>query len=178
MCPRFVRRLFIIGPSLVLGACSTLQSWVDASNAAGAMAASTGISYAATVNTCKAFHDNPRVTYSNFFGKPMALFHPLPLGGAGAAVPDFGINPTSLDEAKHPFSCVQDGPFTDGWYLQDIQGIAVKNPAMCPLGGSCDAFITRVCKAPGLAPPCANATTPTTGPMGCAVCGPVQYFPH
>jgi hypothetical protein len=173
-----VRLSCAIAASLLLGACSTLQSWVEASNAAGTIAANTGINYAATVNTCKGFRDNPRVTYSNFFGKPMALFYPLPLGGAASAVADFGINPTSLDESKHPYDCVQNGPFEDGWYLQDIQGIAVKNPAMCPLGGACDAFITRVCKAPGLAAPCTNATTPTTGPMGCAVCGPVRYYPH
>lgn len=173
-----VRSVCCIAASLLLGACSTLQSWVDASNAADAIAAGTGISYAAAVNTCKGFHDNPRVTYSNLLGKPMTTFYPLPQGGASGAVADFAINPTALDEGKHPYNCVQDGPFEDGWYLQDIQGVAVKNTAMCPLGGSCDAFITRVCKAPGLAPPCTNATTPTTGPMGCAVCGPIQYFPH
>lgn len=173
-----VRLLCGVGASLLLGACSTLQSWVDASNAADAIAAGSGISYTATVNTCKDFQINPRVAYSNFFGKPMMLFYPLPLGGAGAAVPDFDINPTSLDESKHPYNCVQYGPFEDGWYLQDIQGIAVRNTALCPKGGSCDAFITRVCKAPGLAAPCSNATTPTTGPMGCAVCGAIQFYPH
>ena len=100
----FVRPWSSIGASLLLGACSTLQSWVDASNAADAIAAGTGISYTATVNTCKGFHDNPRVTYSNFFGKPMMLLYPLPIGGAGAAVSDFGINPASLDEGKHQYS--------------------------------------------------------------------------
>jgi hypothetical protein len=171
-------RLMSMAAPFVLGACSTLQSWVDASNAADAIASGTGISYTSTVNTCKGFHDNPRVTYSNFLGKPVMLFYPLPLGGAAGPAIEFAINPTSLDEAKHPYNCVQDGPFKDGWYLQDIQGIAVKNPSMCTLGGSCDAFITRVCKAPGLAAPCTNAVTPITGPMGCAICGTVQVYPH
>ena len=167
-----------LGASLMLGACVTLQSWVDASNAADTIAAGTGISYTATANTCKGFQDNPRVTYSNWFGTPATLFQPLPEGGVTGPAIEFGINPTSLDETKHPYNCAQYGPFKDGWYLQDIQGVAVKNNAMCPLGGPCDAFITRVCKAPGLAPPCTNATTATTGPMGCAVCGAVQYYPH
>ncbi|HSV18747.1 MAG TPA: hypothetical protein VLR71_10080 [Casimicrobiaceae bacterium] len=173
-----IRLSWPVGAALLLGACSTLQSWVDASNAANTIAAGSGISYATTVNSCKGYHDNPRVTYSNVFGKPTMLFYPLPLGGADSTVTDFGINPTSLDESKHPYNCVEDGAFQDGWYLQDIQGIAVKTPSMCPLGGSCDAFITRVCKAPGLPAPCTNATTPMTGPMGCAVCGPVQFYPH
>ena len=170
-----------LGASLMLGACVTLQSWVDASNAADTIAAGTGISYTATANTCKGFQDNPRVTYSNLFGKPVMLFYPLPPGGATGAAAEFAINPASLDEGKHPYHCAQYGPFENGWYLQDIQGIAVKDtaaPTMCPLGGSCDAFITRICKAPGLAPPCTNATSATTGSMGCAVCGPVLFHPH
>jgi hypothetical protein len=173
-----VRSLCCIGATLLLGACSTLQTWVDASNAADTIAAGTGISYAATIDTCKGYQDNPRVTYSHFLGEPEMRFHPLPEGGATGPAVEFGINPTSLDPNKHPYTCVQFGPFKDGWYLQDIQGVAVKNSAMCPLGGSCDAFITRVCKGPGLTAPCSNATTPTTGPMGCAVCGPLQYYPH
>jgi len=173
-----IRLLCGIAAPLLLGACSTLQTWVDASNAADVIAAGTGIDYAAALDTCKGFHDNPRVAYSTFFGKPMTVTSPLPLdGGTGAAI-GFAINPTTLDEGKHPYSCMQYGPFHDGWYLQEIHGIAVKGSAMCPLGGSCDAFITRVCKAPGLAPPCANAASPATGPMGCAVCGPVLYHPH
>jgi len=177
MKPFTIRLLCGIGTSLLLGACSTLQSWVDASNAADTIAAGTGISYTATVDTCKGYQDDARVTYSNFFGKPEMLFYPLPLGGTTGPAVQFGVNPTSLDPDKHPYNCVQYGPFKDGWYLQDIQGVAVKVPAMCPLGGSCDAFITRVCKGPGLTAPCNNASTPT-GPMGCAVCGTVQYYPH
>ena len=173
-----LRALSALIAALLLAACSTLQSWVDASNAANDIAAGTGIPYSGTIDTCEGFRDNPRVRYSNVLGRPMVLADPLPLGGATGGTIEFAINPTALDAGKHPYSCMQCGPFPDGWYLQQIQGIAVKNPAMCPLGGTCDAFITRVCKGPGLTTPCSNATTPTTGSMGCGVCGPVQYYPH
>lgn len=170
----------------------TLATAIDASRNANQLAAQNYASHNMVLNNC-----------SNFVASAARSYEHLP----PVKVPAFGYN-ASLNPSI-PFNCKQSGPYSDpndpstsnkygpdlnkGWYLQEIDGIAIKD-TVADVGNVCrkpvpsppqDAFLTRICNpraivangGASMSAPCIGSTsTPImmapnmTGPGGCAVC--------